>query len=188
MTIIDAKNGIFSITLRLDDAAKEYGYKFIVDGKWVQDPLNIPVAGDNSILKTADYAGRKVVLAGTIQGIDGSGTWDPASEKTKLNYDGNGNYSLTLKNVPAGNYEYKIAMGSWDPENYGANGVAFGANISLIVPVQEDVTFWYNDDSHNIVDSTYYKMADIDLKGTGIPAGTKLTDASLSGIYSAKLL
>ena len=174
MTLIDTKNGIFSITLRVGDAAKDYGYKFIVDGKWIQDPLNIPVSGDNSTLKYSEYAGRKVVLAGTIQGIDGSGTWDPASEKTKLNYDGNGNYSLTLKDVPAGSYEYKIAMGSWDPENYGANGVAFGANISLIVPVQEDVTFWYNDDSHNIVDSTYYKKADIDLKGTGIPAWYKI--------------
>ena len=139
------------------------------------------------ILKTEDYAGRKVVLAGTIQGIDGSGTWDPASEKTKLNYDGNGNYSLTLKDIPAGNYEYKIAMGSWYPENYGANGVSFGGNISLIVPVQEDVTFWYNDGSHNIVDSTYYKMANIALKGTGIAAGTKLTDSILSGIYSTKI-
>ena len=187
MTLIDIKNGIFSINLRVGDAAKDYGYKFIVDGNWVQDPLNIPTTGDNSILKIADYAGRKVVLAGTIQGIDGSGTWDPASEKTKLNYDGNGNYSLTLKNVPSGSYEYKIAMGSWDPENYGANGVAFGGNISLVVPVQEDVTFWYNDDSHNIVDSTYYKKADIYLKGTGIPAGTKLTDSSLSGIYSTKV-
>jgi glycosidase len=187
MTSIDAKNGIFSITLRLDDAAKDYGYKFIVDGNWIQDPLNIPEAGDNSILKYAGSTGRKVVLAGTIQGIDGSGTWDPSSNKTKLNYDGNGNYSLTLKNVPAGNYEYKIAMGAWDPENYGANGVAYGSNISLIVPVQEDVTFWYNDDSHNIVDSTYYKKADINLIGNGIPVGTKLTDSSLSGIYSTKI-
>ena len=187
MTIIDEKNGIFSINLRLDDAAKDYGYKFIVDGNWIQDPLNIPETGDNSILKYPGSTGRKVVLAGTIQGIDGSGTWDPGSEKTRLNYDGKGNYSLTLKNVPAGNYEYKIAMGSWDPENYGANGVPYGANISLIVPVQEDVTFWYNDDSHNIVDSTYYKKANIDLMGTGIPAGTKLTDDLLSGIYSTKV-
>jgi glycosidase len=187
MTLIDAKNGIFSITLRLDDKAKDYEYKLIVDGSHIQDPLNIPATGENSIFTKPENTGRKVVLAGTIQGIDGSGTWDPASDKTKLNYVGNGNYSLTIKDVPAGNYEYKIAMGSWDPENYGANGVAFGANINLIVPVQEDVTFWYNDDSHNIVDSTYYKKADIDLKGTEIPTGTKLTDASLSGIYSTKL-
>ncbi|MGH4120583.1 cell wall-binding repeat-containing protein [Clostridium sp.] len=187
MILTDAKNGIFSITLRLDDASKDYEYKFIVDGKSIKDPSNISVTGDNSIFAKPENTGRKVVLAGTIQGIDGSGTWDPASDKTKLNYDGNGNYSLTIKDVPAGNYEYKIAMGSWDPENYGANGVPFGANISLIVPVQEDVIFWYNDDSHNIVDSTYYKVADIDLKGTGISVGTKLIDPSLSGIYNAKV-
>ena len=187
MTLIDIRNGIFSITLRLDDVAKDYGYKFIVDGKWIQDPLNVPATGDNSILRYAEYIGRKIVLAGTIQGIDGGGTWDPTSEKTKLNYDGNGNYSLTLKSVPAGSYEYKIAMGSWDLENYGANGMSFAGNISLIVPVQEDVTFWYNDDSHNIVDSTNYKKADIDLKGTGIPASTKITDTTLSGIYSTKV-
>ena len=183
----DVKNSIWSVTVRLSDEAKDYGYKFVVDEKWIQDPLNQLEADGNSILSIPEYLGRKVVLAGTIQGIDGSGTWDPGSEKTRLNYDGNGNYSLTLKNVPAGNYEYKIAMGSWDPENYGANGVPYGDNISLIVPVQEDVTFWYNDDSHNIVDSTYYKKADIVLSGTGIPVGTKLTDDLLSGIYSTKI-
>jgi glycosidase len=186
MSLIDAKNGIFSITLRLDDKAKDYGYKFIVDGNSIQDPLNIPATGENSIFTKPENTGRKVVLAGTIQGIDGSGTWDPASNKTKLNYAGNGNYSLTIKDVPAGSYEYKIAMGSWT-ENYGAGGVGDGPNISLIVPVQEDITFWYNDDSHNIVDSTYYIKADIDLKGTEIPADTKLTDKSLTGIYSAKV-
>jgi len=187
MTLIDVKNGIFTVTLRVADDAKDYVYNFIVDGKSIKDPLNIAAVGESSTFTMQTNIGRKVVLAGSIQGIDGSATWDPASDKTKLNYDGNGNYSLTLKDVPAGNYEYKIAMGSWDPENYGANGEAFGSNISLIVPIKEDVTFWYNDDSHNIVDSTYYKIADIDLLGTGIPANTKLTDKSLSGIYSAKI-
>ncbi|MBU3158252.1 alpha amylase [Clostridium frigoris] len=187
MTLIDAKKGIFMVTLRVADDSKDYKYNFIVDGKLTQDPLNIATIGESSTFTMQKNIGRKVVLAGSIQGIDGSSTWDPASDKTKLNYDGNGNYSLTLKDVPAGNYEYKIAMGSWDPENYGANGEASGSNISLIVPIKEDVTFWYNDDSHNIVDSTYYKIADIDLLGTGIPANTKLTDVSLSGIYGAKI-
>lgn len=189
MDLIDSKNGIWSITLRLGDAAYNGAYKFIVDGNWITDPNNSTNldADGNSVLIMPAFSGRKVVLAGTIQSIDGSSAWDPASEKTRLHYDGNGNYSLTLKNVPAGNYEYKIAMGSWDPENYGAKGVSYGENISLIVPVQEDVTFWYNDDSHYIVDSTYYKRADISLKGTGISDGTKLTDALLSGVYSNKV-
>ncbi|MBC8060734.1 MAG: hypothetical protein H7Y18_08715 [Clostridiaceae bacterium] len=181
MAKTDTEKNIWSVTVTLANPAKVYEYKFVVDGILKQDPLNIPKTGDNSIL---NYTGRKIVLAGTIQTIAGDkANWDPTSVNTKLNFDGNGNYSLTLKNVPIGNYEYKIAMGSWD-ENYGADGIRDGANIKLVVPVQEDITFWYNDISHKIADSTYYKQVNVDLKGTGIPADTKLTDKSLTGVYS----
>lgn len=189
MVKTDTKNNIWSYTVRLGDKAYNGSYKFIVDGNWITDPCNnsnLDKDG-NSVLNVPAYKGRKVVVAGTVQAAAGEANWTPSSDRTRMNYDGNGNYSLTIKNMPQGDYEYKIAMGSWDPENYGAGGKFYGDNIKMSVPKTEDVTFWYNDDSHMVVDSTSYVKADISLKGTGIPDGTKLTDTSLTGIYTAKV-
>lgn len=182
------ENGNWAITLRLGDDAKSYEYKFVEDGNYVIDPANSNLASDgNSTFSFPKYSGRKIVVPGSIQvPVDGS-SWDAASEKTTMTYLGNGIYTLTLKNIPAGNYEYKVAAnGNWT-ENYGANARAGGDNIQMTVPINEDVTFWYNDDSHLIVDSTSYKKIDIKLTGTGIPDGTYLRDDNLTGIYSAKI-
>lgn len=188
MTKTDDKNGIWSITLRLGDDAYDGSYKFIVDGNWVTDPANknLDFTG-NSVINTKAFSGRKVVLAGTIQSAAGETTWNPSSDKTAMHYDGNGNYSFTIKNVPAGSYEYKIAMGSWDPENYGAGGKSYGDNIQMTVPKTEDVTFWYNDDSHMCQNSVSYSKYEINLTGTGIPQGSKLLDEKLTGVYSLKV-
>lgn len=184
----DQNTGLWSVTLRLGDTAKNYEYKFFVNNSsWITDPVNLKTSNGNSLLEFPQYEGRKVVLAGTIQSAAGETTWNPGSDKTKLLYDGNGKYHITIPNVPAGNYEYKIAMASWDPENYGANGKSYGDNMKVSVPAAQDITFWYNDDSHYTVDSINYRKLDISLTGTGIPAGTKLTDDYLRGIYSAKL-
>lgn len=187
MTKTDTKNNIWSVSMRLGDAAYTGAYKFIVDGKWITDPSNSSTLDKdgNSIITVPAFSGRKVVLAGTIQAAAGESTWNASSDKTAMHYDGNGCYSLTIKNVPAGSYEYKIAMGSWDPENYGANGKSYGDNMKMTVPQQEDVTFWYNDDSHYTADSTSYSKLDITLSGTNIPSGTKLMDTLLTGVYSA---
>lgn len=191
MTKIDTANNIWSITLRLGDAAYTGAYKFVVDGSsWVTDPNNTSALDKdgNSVVTLPAYAGRKVVIAGTIQAAAGENTWTPSSDKTAMHYDGNGCYSLTIKDVPAGSYEYKVAMGSWDPENYGANGKSYGDNMKMTVPEQEDVTFWYNDDSHYTADSTSYSKLDITLSGASdIPADTKLLDTLLTGVYSAEV-
>lgn len=184
----DAKTNIWSVTLRLGDAAQNVEYKFFVNGSdWIKDPVNSKVANDNSLLDFPSYSGRKVVLAGTIQTAAGEGTWNPGSDKTKLSYDGNGQYHITIPDVPAGNYEYKIAMGSWDPENYGANGKSYGDNMKVYVPVKQDITFWYSDDSHYTANSIDYKKLDISLTGSGIPENSKLTDHLLTNIYTKKV-
>lgn len=180
--------GIWSVTLRLGDAAANYEYKFFINGSnWITDPANANTSNGNSLLEFPSYTGRKIVLAGTVQSVVGESTWNPSSEKTRLQYDGNGNYHIVIPNVPAGRYEYKVAMGSWDPENYGANGESYGPNMIVNVPSTQDVTFWYNDDSHYTVDSVSYRKLDIKLTGTGIPDGVKLSDNYLKGIYSARV-
>jgi hypothetical protein len=50
--------------------------------------------------------------------------------------------------VPAGEYEYKIALqAGWD-ENYGANGVAGGDNIKLSLMADTEVTFTFDDNAN----------------------------------------
>lgn len=183
--------GRWTTTLRLPDAAIKGSYKFIVDGNWITDPANSTALDKdgNSTFSFDNYAGRKVVVAGDIQGVvpGTTGGWDPTSDITKMTYLGDGSYSLTLKILKAGTYQYKAAMGSWDPENYGANGVDHGSNIGITIPKAEDVTFYYNDDSHIITDSTVYTPQDVSIEGTGIAAGTKLSNKYLTGVYSTKV-
>ena len=57
-----------------------------------------------------------------------AGDWAPGCEAAKLTLRADGIYAGTF-DVPAGSYEYKVALnGSWDV-NYGANGEPNGGNI-----------------------------------------------------------
>lgn len=58
-----------------------------------------------------------------------AGDWDPACETARLAETESGVFAGTF-DVPAGEYEYKAAIGgSWDV-NYGANGERDGANLT----------------------------------------------------------
>jgi maltose-binding protein MalE len=97
---------------------------------------------------------RIVGLAGSLQAAAGcAGDWDPACDVTFMNdEDGDGIYTLTVT-LPAGEYEYKVAMnGGWD-ENYGADGVAGGDNIALVLEEETEVTFTYDDSTNIVTDS-----------------------------------
>lgn len=179
-------DGVWSITLRVGDKAQKLQYKFIVDDNWVTDPCNTSTADGNSALDFPEYTGRIVTLPGSIQTAIGGTAWSPADKNVQFTYTGNGNYKLDLKNVKAGQYEYKVAMNyKWDPENYGLNGVLAGANIPITIPNTTDVTFLYNDDSHQVTSSLNYKVLDIVLFD-GTKQLCKLTDEKLTGVYSGK--
>ncbi len=72
-----------------------------------------------------------VALVGSLQSELGcAGDWDPACPDTELDYDANDEVWQAVFDLPAGDWEYKIALNdSWD-ENYGAGGVSNGANIA----------------------------------------------------------
>ncbi len=126
---------------------------------------------------------RTIHIPGTFPGPN----WDPASNK--MTYDSDlGLYTYTFKGVEPGNYSYKIAInGEWK-ENYGVDGIAGGSDIQVTVPEKQDVTIWYSDISHRSVCSVNYNMnAEVKLTGTGIPEGTKLTDPTLSGVFTANV-
>jgi hypothetical protein len=53
-----------------------------------------------------------------------------------------------MLNIPAGSWEYKVALnGSWD-EKYGSDG----PNIPLTLADPTSVTFWYDHDTHFVTD------------------------------------
>jgi glycosidase/fibronectin type 3 domain-containing protein len=89
-----------------------------------------------------------VTLVGSLQSELGcAGDWDPACSATHLNYEAADDVWQRSFTVPAGSYEYKTALNnSWD-ENYGANAVSGGANISLNAD-GSSVKFYYDHKSH----------------------------------------
>ena len=131
---------------------------------------------------------RDVVLCGDLQTFGGaSAKWAPSDMATKMTPADHGFYTFTIKNLPAGTYNYKIAInGSW-AENYGLNGIADGANVAMTLDKPETVTFYYNDKTHRIADSHSYKMLAKDelpvISGIpGIADGT-MYDLMLSNLY-----
>ncbi|PFO01373.1 amylopullulanase [Bacillus sp. AFS076308] len=151
-------------------------------------------------VNAAETVTKQAVLVGNLQkALGNAGDWDPSSTVTKMADQGNGLYTFT-GTLPAGTYEYKIAIGgSWD-ENYGEGGTPSGNNIKLSLNEQKDVTFYYNDNTHSIADSTHYTPLSGDrqprIAGTlqpAIQAGPAwspaestalLTDDHLNNVYS----
>jgi len=72
--------------------------------------------------------------------------WAPDCLRTLLqDPDGDGVYTYQTTDIPAGNYEAKVALNeTWD-ENYGENSQGGGVNIPFTVPVDfAQVTFDFN--------------------------------------------
>ncbi len=96
---------------------------------------------------------ESVTLAGSFQVLLGcTEEWQPACEATQLTYNGEDDLWIGVFDLPAGDYEYKVALnGGWD-ENYGMAAEAGGANI--VLPLTEDraVQFFYDHKTHWITD------------------------------------
>ncbi|MGE5841581.1 MAG: extracellular solute-binding protein [Deltaproteobacteria bacterium] len=94
-----------------------------------------------------------VNLPGTFQDVAGCGAeWDPACQATAMKKGDDGLYTLTVE-LPAGDYEYKVALdGSWTVE-YGSDGAAGGPNYTLSLPADSTVTFTYDPETH-LVETT----------------------------------
>ena len=183
-------SGWYDVTIETADAA---GFGFIFNdnaGKQTGDLSTGALKFRNELWVYADGFVATEMPAGWsntnlpifVPGTFPGPSWDAASNQ--MTYDAElGLFVYTFKDVPAANYEYKIAInGSWD-ENYGVGGVRDGANYAVTVPQQMDVTVYYNHTTHNSVTSVTYVFADITLSGTGIET-IKLADQGLTGIYS----
>jgi len=82
-------------------------------------------------------------VAGAGCGAD----WDPACATSALTDNGDGTFSGTFS-IPAGEYQFKVALdGKWDT-NYGVDGVSGGDNIPLSLAADSTVTFTYDSETH----------------------------------------
>ena len=74
--------------------------------------------------------------------------WAPDCELALLAYDEASGLYIGTFDIPAGTYEYKIAVGgSWDV-NYGKGGVPGGDNVTYTT-ADGPITFYYDPVSHN---------------------------------------
>ena len=91
-----------------------------------------------------------VVVAGNLGSALGGADWDPASEALHLTFDRSDELWKLTADLPAGHYEYKVALnGSWE-ENYGRYGHRDGANLDMVHD-GGPLTFLYDHATHAVV-------------------------------------
>lgn len=89
-----------------------------------------------------------VNIPGSYQDEVGCGSeWDPACQATALTENEDGTFSGTFQ-IPAGDYEFKVALdGTWTV-NYGSDGAQDGPNYTLSLSADSTVTFTYDPTTH----------------------------------------
>jgi len=99
-------------------------------------------------------APASAAVVGSLQSELGCpGDWQPDCAATDLAFDANDGVWQATFAIPAGSWEYKLALNdSWD-ENYGANATQNGANIPLNLAAPADVKFYYDHVTHWITDN-----------------------------------
>ncbi|WP_347548439.1 alpha amylase N-terminal ig-like domain-containing protein [Pseudalkalibacillus hwajinpoensis] len=140
-------------SLKIDNLSDgQHQYKLIVNGEWMKDPMN-PNGNDNSTFTIGEPTNDRIVtLVGDLQDELGAAKeWDPAAEETIMEAKGNGFYELTAE-LPAGTYEYKVAINQSWGESYG-DGTG---NLKLTLSEATTVTFYYHDGTHAVANSTNY--------------------------------
>lgn len=87
-------------------------------------------------------------VPGTFQDVVGCGAeWDPACPSSALEEGDDGLFTATF-DLPADDYEFKIALdGAWTV-NYGSDGAQDGPNYALSLTADSTVMFTYNPETH----------------------------------------
>jgi hypothetical protein len=155
---LDTNDEIWKGTYTLPDAP--FAYKVAINNTWdenygagaVRNGADIGITSTGAPITfyydhrthfvTSTAETEIVTAAGSFQSEMGCpGDWDAACMRSWLqDPDGDGVHSLATTQIPAGSYEMKATVGlSW-AENYGAGGVADGANIAFTVPADGMVT------------------------------------------------
>ncbi|HYH93378.1 MAG TPA: alpha-amylase family glycosyl hydrolase, partial [Candidatus Saccharimonadales bacterium] len=161
---LDANDAVWQGSFDLP--AGDFAYKAALDSGWDesygQDGNDVALAlGAPRAVRfyydhethwvTDDVRSVIAVAPGSFQSELGcSGDWDPSCLRSWLqDPDGDGRYTFETTDLPAGQYEGKVAINeSWD-ENYGQGGTPGGDNLAFTVPNDgATVTFTYDAASH----------------------------------------
>ena len=106
------------------------------------------------ILSIQVISGTTATLVGNLQSELGcNNDWDPTCTATDLLLDPADDVYQRVFDVPAGNYEYKVAIDHDWAENYGLHGVRDGSNIPFNLGAPTSVKFYYDHKSHWITDN-----------------------------------
>jgi pullulanase-type alpha-1,6-glucosidase len=106
------------------------------------------------VLPPVETQPEMVVIPGTLQSAAGcDGDWQTDCEATALTFDADDDLWEGSVELPAGDYEYKVAInGTWD-ENYGGNADPGGPNVPLSLTDDTTVKFYYDHRTHWVADS-----------------------------------
>ncbi len=166
-------DGIYSFSTTTIPAG-DYEGKVALNEGWdvnygqggVQNGANIPfnVPANSRVIFTYDAGSHvlsiqtepvitPVTLVGDLQSELGcAGDWNPACTVTDLSYDANDDVYQQTFTVPAGNFEYKVALDHSWTVNYGRNAVFDGGNIPLAAD-GNPIKFYFDPKSHWITDN-----------------------------------
>jgi hypothetical protein len=96
---------------------------------------------------------ERVTLVGSLQQAIGcSENWSPPCDASQLAFDEEDGVWQGRFDLPAGSYDYKVALnGSWDT-NYGAGGAPGGGNIALNLTSPAALKFYFRSGTNFITE------------------------------------
>jgi maltose-binding protein MalE len=128
-------------------SAADNGITLVVTGEQTPEEAMADAAEQVRALIRGALAGM-VNLPGSYQDQAGCGAqWDPACQATAMVEGDDGLLTLAVE-LPAGDYEFKVALdGDWTT-NYGSDGAQDGPNYALSLAADGTVTFTYDPETH----------------------------------------
>ncbi|MCI0394768.1 MAG: extracellular solute-binding protein [Chloroflexi bacterium] len=119
----------------------------VITGEQESEPAFTNAAAQIQEVIGGAFAGM-VNVPGSYQSKAGcEADWDPACEATVLTEGDDGLYTASFE-LPAGDYEAKVALdGAWTV-NYGVDGVQDGPNYTFSLAEDGTVTFTYDPETH----------------------------------------
>ena len=160
--------GVYSATFTLP--AGDYQYKVAEGGSWdtaygaggaagganisytLNETTSVTFYYDRATHRVWNTAtDQTVTLPGTFQKSLGcSDNWQAQCLAPLLEPVGDGTYTYSTTALPEGDYEFKVAIGGSDNENYGQDGAVGGANYQFATKANKLVTFTYNSQTHKV--------------------------------------